>query len=114
MSVITTASGLKYEDAKTGTGAQAKSGDTVQVHYVGRLESDDKQFDSSRDRGEPLDFALGKGQVIKGWDEGVAGMRVGTQRTLTIPPELAYGSRGAGPIPANATLIFDIELIAII
>jgi FKBP-type peptidyl-prolyl cis-trans isomerase FkpA len=115
MSVITTASGLKYEDANIGAGAQAKSGDKVHVHYVGRLENNDMQFDSSRTRDKPFEFVLGVGQVIKGWDEGVAGMRVGGQRTLTIPSKLAYDRDGIpGVVPPNAALIFDIELIAII
>lgn len=103
--------GLEYWDIKEGTGAAAKAGDKVKVHYTGWLTSG-KKFDSSVDRGEPFQFALGAGQVIKGWDEGVAGMKVGGKRQLRIPPELGYGSRGAGGvIPPNATLIFDVELL---
>jgi FKBP-type peptidyl-prolyl cis-trans isomerase len=108
-----TPDGLEYWDIKTGTGQTAKSGDTVVVHYTGWLTSG-KKFDSSVDRGEPFNFALGRGMVIKGWDEGVAGMKVGDKRQLKIPSELGYGSRGAGGvIPPNATLIFDVELLGI-
>ncbi|HEV3052313.1 MAG TPA: FKBP-type peptidyl-prolyl cis-trans isomerase [Longimicrobium sp.] len=110
--MTTTPSGLQYRDDAVGEGQEAKAGDTVAVHYTGTLENGSK-FDSSRDRGEPLRFPLGAGHVIKGWDEGVAGMKVGGKRTLVIPPELGYGSRGIGPIPPNSTLIFDVELMGI-
>jgi FKBP-type peptidyl-prolyl cis-trans isomerase len=109
----TTGSGLKYWELKKGTGPAAKSGDPVKVHYTGWLV-DGKKFDSSLDRGEPFAFKLGAGMVIKGWDEGVAGMKVGGKRQLRIPPELGYGARGAGgAIPPNAELIFDVELLAV-
>ncbi len=104
------ADGLKIEDLKTGTGAEASPGHTVSVHYTGWL-TDGRKFDSSRDRGRPFSFLLGAGHVIKGWDQGVAGMRVGGVRRLTIPPDLAYGQRAVGPIPAGATLVFEIELL---
>jgi peptidylprolyl isomerase len=107
----TTASGLQYWDVVPGTGATAMPGNVVKVHYSGFLTTGAK-FDSSRDRGEPFTFPLGAGQVIRGWDEGVAGMKVGGQRQLRIPPELGYGAAGApGAIPPNATLIFDVELL---
>ena len=113
MADVTTASGLKYDDLKVGAGAEAKAGQTVSVHYTGWL-TDGRKFDSSVDRGQPFQFALGLGQVIKGWDEGVQGMKIGGKRKLTIPPGLGYGARGAGGvIPPNATLIFDVELLGI-
>jgi FKBP-type peptidyl-prolyl cis-trans isomerase len=108
-----TPSGLQYRDRKVGEGPEAASGDHVVVHYTGQLENG-RQFDSSRDRGEPFEFALGAGMVIRGWDEGVAGMRAGGRRILVIPPELGYGARGAGGvIPPNSTLVFDVELLEI-
>ena len=111
--VITTKSGLKYIEQKVGDGKEAKAGNVVEVHYTGTLK-DGKKFDSSRDRGKPFSFELGAGQVIKGWDEGVAGMKVGGKRLLTIPPELGYGARGAGGvIPPNATLLFEVELLKV-
>jgi FKBP-type peptidyl-prolyl cis-trans isomerase FkpA len=107
------AAGYQSEDLQVGTGAQAKSGDTVDVHYTGWL-TDGRKFDSSVDRGKPFTFQLGAGRVIKGWDEGVAGMKEGGKRKLTLPPEFGYGARGAGAvIPPNATLIFDVELIKV-
>ncbi len=112
---MTTPSGLKITDTKVGTGVQPAQGQTVLVHYTGWLYEDDAKgakFDSSVDRGQPFTFPVGVGQVIKGWDEGVATMKVGGKRTLIIPPELGYGARGAGGvIPPNATLIFDVELL---
>jgi peptidylprolyl isomerase len=109
----TTASGLQYEEIQVGTGVQPKKGDVVQVHYTGWLTNGTK-FDSSRDRGEPFEFKLGAGRVIKGWDEGVASMKVGGKRKLVLPPDLAYGSRGAGGvIPPNAELVFEVELLGI-
>lgn len=111
MSTITTTSGLQYEDIKVGSGATAKAGNRVSVHYTGWL-TDGRKFDSSKDRNEPFDFNLGAGQVIKGWDEGVQGMQVGGIRKLTIPAALGYGARGAGGvIPPNATLIFEVEFL---
>ena len=108
-----TGTGLKYKVITAGTGAMPKQGQTVKVHYVGTL-ADGTKFDSSRDRDDPFKFKLGIGQVIKGWDEGLALMRVGDRYTLIIPPDLGYGARGAGAvIPANATLIFDVELLGI-
>jgi len=110
---VVTASGLKYEDMVVGTGEEATSGRMVEVHYTGWL-TDGTKFDSSKDRGQPFSFPLGAGRVIKGWDEGVAGMKVGGKRKLTIPPELGYGSRGAGgSIPPNSTLVFEVELLAL-
>jgi FKBP-type peptidyl-prolyl cis-trans isomerase len=106
----TTASGLQYWDVKAGAGAVAAPGKTVSVHYTGWL-ADGTKFDSSVDRHEPYQFMLGAQRVILGWDEGVAGMKVGGQRQLRIPPALGYGSRPNGPIPANSTLIFDVELL---
>ncbi len=108
-----TPSGLEYVETLAGTGAQAVAGKTVSVHYTGKL-TNGKVFDSSYTRGEPLSFPLGAGRVIKGWDEGIALMKVGGKATLTIPPELGYGARGAGGvIPPNATLIFEVELVSI-
>ena len=110
---VTTSSGLKYVDQVVGTGDAAVAGKTASVHYTGWLESG-KKFDSSVDRGQPFSFPLGAGRVIKGWDEGVQGMKVGGKRKLTIPSDLGYGSRGAGGvIPPNATLIFDVELLGV-
>jgi FKBP-type peptidyl-prolyl cis-trans isomerase len=104
---------LAIEELRPGTGAEARAGSRVTVHYVGTLTNGSK-FDSSRDRGEGFTFKLGAGQVIKGWDQGVAGMKVGQLRKLTIPPELAYGARGFPPvIPPNSTLVFEVELLAV-
>ena len=102
---------LQIEDLQVGTGVEAKAGNKVSVHYTGTL-TDGSKFDSSKDRGKPFDFTLGQGQVIKGWDQGVAGMKVGGSRKLTIPPDLGYGASGAGGvIPPNATLVFEVELL---
>lgn len=110
---ITTASGLIYEDLQVGNGATVKSGDNVSVNYTGWLENGTK-FDSSLDRGQPSDFGIGVGQVIAGWDEGIPGMKVGGTRLLIIPPTLGYGSAGRPPtIPANSTLIFEVQVVAI-
>jgi FKBP-type peptidyl-prolyl cis-trans isomerase FkpA len=108
------AGGLVVDDVKPGEGAIATKGKTVSVHYTGRL-TDGTKFDSSYDRGQPIDFPLGGGVVIKGWDQGIEGMKVGGKRKLTIPPDLAYGARGTpgGPIPPNATLVFDVELVGV-
>lgn len=104
---------LVIEDIRVGNGAEAKAGQTVSVHYTGTL-TDGKKFDSSHDRGQPFKFKLGGGQVIKGWDQGVAGMKIGGLRKLTIPPDLGYGARGAGGvIGPNATLVFEVELLAV-
>jgi len=106
--------GLKIIDQKVGTGPEAVAGKTVAVHYTGWLESNKQKFDSSLDRGKPFEFGLGAGQVIKGWDLGVAGMKVGGKRQLVIPASLGYGERGAGGvIPPNATLVFDVELLEV-
>ena len=114
---MTTASGLQITDTKVGTGAQPKTGQTCVMHYTGWLYENGAKgakFDSSLDRGKPFEFQIGKGQVIKGWDEGVGTMQVGGERTLIIPPQLGYGARGAGGvIPPNATLLFDVELLGV-
>ena len=115
--MVTTDSGLQYEDTAVGAGAAAEAGQHVSVHYTGWLYNGGvkgAKFDSSTDRGDPFAFGLGGGQVIKGWDEGVQGMRVGGTRVLVIPPQLGYGARGAGGvIPPNATLIFEVELLGV-
>jgi FKBP-type peptidyl-prolyl cis-trans isomerase FkpA len=118
MSTVTTASGLQYEEIKVGTGPEAAAGAHVTVHYTGWLQNPDgsagTKFDSSKDRNDPFDFPLGAGHVIKGWDEGVQGMKVGGARKLIIPAALGYGARGAGGvIPPNATLIFEVELLGV-
>lgn len=113
---FTYASGLKVADIKVGTGASPKTGQTCVMHYTGWLYQSGKKgakFDSSVDRGTPFEFQIGKGKVIRGWDEGVSTMKVGGKRTLTIPPDLGYGSMGAGSIPPHSTLIFEVELLAI-
>jgi len=113
----TTPSGLQYEDTVAGSGAEAKAGQTVSVHYTGWLYEDGRagrKFDSSKDRNDPFEFSLGAGMVIRGWDEGVQGMKVGGTRQLVIPPQLGYGARGAGGvIPPNATLLFEVELLGV-
>jgi len=114
---VTTSSGLQYIDGKAGAGASPRANQTAVVHYTGWLYVDGKKgkkFDSSVDRNEPFEFPVGAGQVIKGWDEGVASMKVGGKRTLIVPPQLGYGARGAaGVIPPNATLMFDVELLGL-
>jgi peptidylprolyl isomerase len=111
--VVETGSGLQYEELECGDGQEAKRGDTVVVHYTGTLE-DGTKFDSSLDRGQPFPFTIGAGQVIQGWEEGIAGMKIGGKRKLTIPPELAYGKAGRPPvIPKSATLIFEVTLVDI-
>ncbi len=118
--MTTTASGLQYEDTTPGSGAEAVAGQHVSVHYTGWLHDPaapnhrGRKFDSSKDRGQPFQFALGAGQVIRGWDEGVQGMKVGGTRVLTIPADLGYGARGAGGvIPPNATLVFEVDLLGV-
>jgi FKBP-type peptidyl-prolyl cis-trans isomerase FkpA len=118
MSVIMTSTGLQYEDINVGTGDEAKKGAYVTVHYTGWLQNPDgsagAKFDSSKDRNDPFEFPLGAGHVIKGWDQGVEGMKVGGVRKLIIPSSLGYGARGAGGvIPPNATLIFEVELLGV-
>lgn len=114
MSETTTESGLIYEDTTAGEGAEATVGRMVSVHYTGYL-TDGSKFDSSKDRNDPFTFPLGAGHVIKGWDEGVQGMKEGGTRKLTIPPQLGYGARGAGGvIPPNATLVFEVELLKVL
>jgi FKBP-type peptidyl-prolyl cis-trans isomerase FkpA len=103
---------LKIEDTKVGTGAEAKTGDSVTVHYTGYL-TDGNKFESSKDSGQPFTLTLGEGRVIPGWEQGIPGMKVGGIRRLTIPPALAYGAQGSGPIPPNATIVFDVELMAV-
>ncbi|MCM3869074.1 MAG: FKBP-type peptidyl-prolyl cis-trans isomerase [Pyrinomonadaceae bacterium] len=109
---IATASGLKYVDIVEGAGATPKTGQTVSVHYTGTLENGTK-FDSSVDRGQPYEFQIGQGEVIKGWDEGLASMKVGGKRKLIVPPALGYGARGSGKIPPNSILLFDVELLGV-
>ena len=115
--MITTASGLQFEDTSVGSGAEARAGQLVSVHYTGWLYTEGVQgakFDSSKDRNDPFEFGLGAGHVIRGWDEGVQGMKVGGTRRLVIPPALGYGARGAGGvIPPNATLLFEVELLGV-
>lgn len=109
---VTTQSGLRYEDIAVGTGPSPQQGQEVTVHYTGTLDTGTK-FDSSLDRGQPFKFQIGVGRVIKGWDEGVMTMKVGGKRKLVIPPQLGYGARGVGPIPPNATLVFEVELLGV-
>ncbi|HET6307680.1 MAG TPA: FKBP-type peptidyl-prolyl cis-trans isomerase [Rhodopila sp.] len=115
--MITTSSGLQFTDTEVGTGATPQPNQICVMHYTGWLYENGvkgKKFDSSLDRGQPFEFRIGVGQVIRGWDEGVAGMKVGGKRTLIIPPELGYGARGAGGvIPPNATLLFEVELLGV-
>ena len=116
--VVTTKSGLKYQDLRVGDGAEAKAGDTVEVNYTGWLTSDGTtkgtKFDSSLDPGrKPLTFQIGTEGIIQGWNEGIAGMKVGGQRRLIIPPDLAYGARRQGDIPPNSTLLFEVELLSV-
>ena len=118
MSLTMTSTGLQYEDITVGDGAEAKAGDHVSVHYTGWLQNEDgsagAKFESSKDRNQPFEFPLGAGHVIKGWDQGVQGMKIGGKRTLVIPSALGYGPRGAGGvIPPNATLIFEVELLGV-
>ena len=117
MAMTRTSSGLQYDDTQVGSGAAPKSGQTCVMHYTGWLwvnNAKGAKFDSSVDRGKPFEFPLGQGRVIKGWDEGVASMKIGGKRTLLIPPELGYGARGAGGvIPPNATLLFEVELLGV-
>ena len=117
MPLTTTPSGLQYEDTAVGDGAEARTGQYVTVHYTGWLYADGvkgAKFDSSKDRNDPFQFGLGQGMVIRGWDEGVQGMKVGGTRVLVIPPQLGYGARGAGGvIPPNATLLFEVELLGV-
>lgn len=117
MAMTTTASGLQYQDTRAGTGASPTTGQTCVMHYTGWLWVDGAKgakFDSSHDRGQPFSFPIGRGRVIKGWDEGVASMKVGGKRTLLIPPALGYGDRGAGGvIPGGATLLFEVELLRV-
>ncbi len=117
MAMTTTSTGLQFEDTTVGTGAEAASGKTCEMHYTGWLwvsGAKGKKFDSSLDHGSPFSFELGAGEVIGGWDEGVAGMKIGGKRTLLIPPALGYGARGAGGvIPPNATLLFEVQLLAL-
>jgi FKBP-type peptidyl-prolyl cis-trans isomerase FkpA len=117
MAVVTTTSGLQYEDITVGSGAEAKAGAYVSVHYTGWLYQNGvkgAKFDSSKDRNDPFAFPLGAGHVIRGWDEGVQGMKVGGTRVLTVPPHMGYGARGAGGvIPPNATLVFEVELLGV-
>jgi peptidylprolyl isomerase len=117
MPMSKTSSGLQYEDTQAGTGASPQKGQTCVMHYTGWLwvnNAKGAKFDSSVDRGKPFEFPIGQGRVIKGWDEGVASMKIGGKRTLLIPPELGYGARGAGGvIPPNATLLFEVELLGV-